>query len=84
MLAVPFGDGHTDRDHGWIHAPHHLHSLLHGAITNAWEARAAVRGSDPDAACRPRTTEHHDRGALAGGILDPHGVHLLTAYVVGV
>jgi hypothetical protein len=28
-----------------------------------------------------RTTEHDDR---ARGILDRHGVHFLTAYVVGV
>jgi hypothetical protein len=29
----------------------------------------------------PRTTEHYDR---AGGNLDRHGVHFLTAYVAGV
>jgi len=29
----------------------------------------------------PRTPEHYDR---AGGNLDRHGVHFLTAYVAGV
>ncbi len=63
--------------------PRHIspHSLRHAAITNALDgvplrdAQILARHADP------RTTEHYDR---ACGNLDRHGVHFLTAYVVGV
>jgi site-specific recombinase XerD len=64
--------------------PRHIspHSLRHAAITNALDAGVPLRDAQILARhADPRTTEHYDR---AGGNLDRHGVHFLTAYVAGV
>ena len=64
--------------------PRHIspHSLRHAAITNALDAGVPLRDAQILARhADPRTTEHYDR---ARGNLDRHGVHFLTAYVVGV
>jgi len=64
--------------------PRHIspHSLRHAAITNTLDAGVPLRDAQTLARhADPRTTEHYDR---AGGNLDRHGVHFLTAYVAGV
>ncbi len=64
--------------------PRHIspHSQRHAAITNALDAGVPLRDAQILAGhADPRTIEHYDR---ARGNLDRHGVHFLTAYVVGV
>jgi len=64
--------------------PRHIssHSLRHATITNARDAGVPLRDAQILARhADPRTTEPYDR---APSNVDRHGVHFLTAYVVGV
>ncbi len=63
--------------------PRHVSAPTHCATPRSATPatrRPASRRADPGPPCRPTTTEHYDR---ARGNLDRHGVHFLTAYVVG-